>query len=523
MNSQLDEPLFATELDEQQPTSRRSPTAAWKVLVVDDEQSVHDVTRLALRSFEYEGQPLELLHAYSAQEAESLLRTEREIAAALVDVVMETQDAGLRLVQTIREDIGNRLLRIILRTGQPGQAPEGRVIREYDINDYKEKTELTAQRLTTALYAAIRSYADLLTIDTHRRGLEKVISSTANIFRYRDLDEFFSGLLTQLGSVIRPDRDAFYAVTSGFVSGNHESTDGQEVIVAATGRFAGHIGRSVAEVVDADVLQTLHASRHARRTLFCDSACVFYFGNNQGQHGQVYLSGCQCAPNAEIKRMVELFCVNTSIAFENVMLNREIEHTQREIVNMLGTVAEFRSWETARHVERVAAYSEFLAIKLGLDETEARLIRLAAPLHDIGKVAIPDQILEKPGPLSADEYKVMQSHTTLGFDMLRHSDRPILAAAAVIARDHQERWDGSGYPRGVAGENIHLYGRIVAVADVFDALGSERCYKTAWPLSEILAYFRAERGRHFDPQLADILVSHVEEILAIRDAIPGVH
>ncbi len=522
MNSQLDEPLFATELDEQQPTSRRSPTAAWKVLVVDDEQSVHDVTRLALRSFEYEGQPLELLHAYSAQEAESLLRTEREIAAALVDVVMETQDAGLRLVQTIREDIGNRLLRIILRTGQPGQAPEGRVIREYDINDYKEKTELTAQRLSTALYAAIRGYADLLTIDGHRRGLERVIASTANIFRYRDLDDFFSGLMIQLGSMIRPERDSFYT-SAAFVSGNYQSEIGVETMVAGTGRFAAHIGRPIQDVVDQHVYGHLLESRQSQRTLFKEDACVFYFENSQGQHGQVYLAGCGSDLSPELRRMVELFCANTSVAFDNIMLNREIEHTQREIVNMLGTVAEFRSWETARHVDRVAAYSEFLALKLGLDEAEARLIRLAAPLHDIGKIGIPDLILEKPGSLTDEEFEVMKTHATLGHDMLKHSQRPILAAAAVIARDHQERWDGSGYPHGAAGEDIHLYGRIVAVADVFDALGSKRCYKDAWPLEQILEYFRAERGRHFDPRIAELLIEHIDDIVALRDRVPRLH
>lgn len=198
-------------------------------------------------------------------------------------------------------------------------------------------------------------------------------------------------------------------------------------------------------------------------------------------------------------------------------LYREIEETQREVVFTLGTACEFRSKETSNHVRRVAEYSVFLAFESGMDIEEAELIRQASPLHDIGKIAIPDAILNKPGKLTSDEFALMKSHTKIAYDMLHVSERKILKAAAIIASEHHEKWDGNGYPAGKAGTDIHIYGRITALADVFDALGSDRCYKTAWKLDDILEHFRCQRGVHFDPKLVDIFLNNLDAFLYIRD------
>jgi len=202
---------------------------------------------------------------------------------------------------------------------------------------------------------------------------------------------------------------------------------------------------------------------------------------------------------------------------EILALNREIEETQKEVVFTMGAIGEERSRETGNHVKRVAEYSRLLALGLGMDEAEADLIKLASPMHDIGKVAIPDSILKKAGPLSDEEFELMKSHTTLGYNMLKHSERPILKASAIIAFEHHEKWDGSGYPKGLGGTDIHIYGRITALADVFDALGSERIYKRAWKDQDIFELFRQERGRHFDPELVDIFFDKTEKFLRIRN------
>ncbi|NOR25939.1 MAG: HD domain-containing protein [Desulforhopalus sp.] len=210
---------------------------------------------------------------------------------------------------------------------------------------------------------------------------------------------------------------------------------------------------------------------------------------------------------------------------EVVNTNREIINTQKEIVCIMGEIGETRSEETGHHVRRVAEYSRLLAIGCGLSVEEAELIHMASPMHDIGKVGIPDSILTKPGKLTAEEYEIMKTHAKMGYDTLNHSERPILKAAAIIAGEHHEKFDGRGYPNGTAGKAIHLYGRITAVADVFDALGSDRVYKKAWPLAKITALFQEERGKHFDPDLVDFLLANLEQFRDIRirfsDTKPG--
>ncbi len=202
---------------------------------------------------------------------------------------------------------------------------------------------------------------------------------------------------------------------------------------------------------------------------------------------------------------------------EQMRMIREIEDTQREVVFTMGAIGESRSKETGNHVKRVAEYSSIFALHYGLSAYETELIKQASPMHDIGKVAIPDSILNKPARFTADEFEYMKKHAELGYEMLKSSRRDLLKMAAILAHQHHEKWDGSGYPQGLKGEQIHISGRITAIADVFDALGSARVYKPAWEDEQIFKLFRQERGRHFDPQLVDIFFEHVDEFIAVRD------
>lgn len=200
-----------------------------------------------------------------------------------------------------------------------------------------------------------------------------------------------------------------------------------------------------------------------------------------------------------------------------VTIHKELERTQKEIIYKMGEVGESRSLETGNHVKRVAEYSRLLAILAGLGRKNANLIYTASPMHDIGKVGIPDSILLKPGKLTDDEWETMKAHSKIGYEILKDSKRPILKAAALIAYRHHEKWDGSGYPVGVSGKDIHIFARITAIADVFDALGSNRVYKKAWKLEDILEFFKDQRGKHFDPKLVDIFLSNLDKFLLIRD------
>ncbi|PCJ32749.1 MAG: hypothetical protein COA90_02140 [Gammaproteobacteria bacterium] len=203
-------------------------------------------------------------------------------------------------------------------------------------------------------------------------------------------------------------------------------------------------------------------------------------------------------------------------------LSEEIEATQREVVFTMGSIGESRSKETGNHVKRVAEYSYLLAKFYGLSEKECQILKEASPMHDIGKVAIPDAILNKPGRLDDAERKVMDTHARLGYDMLKHSKRLLLKTASIVAYEHHEKYDGNGYPQGNKGEEIHIYGRITALADVFDALGSERVYKAKWSDDKIFSLLREERGKHFDPNLIDIFFDKLDVFLEVRDRLTDI-
>ncbi len=205
-------------------------------------------------------------------------------------------------------------------------------------------------------------------------------------------------------------------------------------------------------------------------------------------------------------------------SIEAALLNQEIEETQKEIIFTMGEIGESRSKETGNHVKRVAEYSYLLARKYGMSHEEADLLKMASPMHDIGKVAIPDEILKKPGKLTEEEFTIMQSHTVIGYNLLKNSSRRILKTAAIVAYQHHEKWNGKGYPEGISGEDIHIFGRITAIADVFDALASDRVYKKAWELDRVINLFKEERGQHFDPELVDILLYNIGEFVKIKEA-----
>jgi putative two-component system response regulator len=198
-------------------------------------------------------------------------------------------------------------------------------------------------------------------------------------------------------------------------------------------------------------------------------------------------------------------------------LNLELVNTQKEIIFTMGVIGENRSKETGNHVRRVALYSEILALGYGLSSEEAKHLKEISPMHDIGKVAISDEILNKPAKFTQNEFEIMKTHSTLGYEILKNSKKELLKNAAIVAYQHHEKWDGSGYPRGLKAEEIHIYGRITAIADVFDALGSNRVYKNIWNDEEIFNLLRKESGKHFEPKLVEIFFDNLNKILKIRD------
>ncbi|PJG57852.1 HD domain-containing phosphohydrolase [Aeromonas cavernicola] len=484
-----------------------TPQGGWKVMIVDDEPEVHHITTITLNKFIFDDRPISFFHAYSAADAKEQLLTNPDIALLLLDVVMETDHSGLDVVKFIRDDLQNKMVRIVLRTGQPGQAPEDDVVNNYDINDYKDKTELTSQKLRTLLRASLRSYRDICILESHRKGLEKVIAASKGIFEKRALRQFVEGAQEQLGALLYLGETQIYDV--------------KQCAYEVRDQLLEPLLPGLSAILLSEAPAILRQAMALKSNIYAPDQMVLYCQNSRHHllfHIEIF------RPLSQIDTgLLSLFTENIVVALENIRLNEVIADNQREIIYRIGELIETRSKESGLHVKRVALYTEQFCLLLGMSEEQSELIKRASPLHDIGKVGIPDAVLQKPGKFTPEEWDVMKTHAQLGQDMLSGSNLTLFQIGATIAGNHHEKWDGNGYPRGLQGTDIPLEGRIVALADVFDALCSDRCYKRAWPLDDVLAFIEQEKGKHFDPTLVTLMMANLDKFLAIRDEYKDVY
>jgi len=326
METPLEDDLLDVIEDEAQPVAAASVVAvldrSWRVLVVDDDAEVHATTAYSLQGAEMLGRRLELAHAHSAAEALALLHHDPDFAVILLDVVMETPDAGLRLVRSIREELGLAMVRIILRTGQPGYAPELAVIRDYDINDYRTKSELTRTRLLTSLYAALRAYGHIQALETSRRGLEQIIDASAELFRRKSLTAFCEGILTQLGGLLDIE-------TSGIVLARKmpaprhlpwlDTAENEPVILAAAGPYRHLSGSPLGHIRDEPLKMLLLATLEQRASVFGEHTTVLHIRGRSGDDLAIFLStGRDLGPID--RQLLEVFSSNVALGFDNASL-----------------------------------------------------------------------------------------------------------------------------------------------------------------------------------------------------------
>jgi response regulator RpfG family c-di-GMP phosphodiesterase len=483
----------------------------WKILVVDDEVGLHEVTRLVLRRMQFQGIPVELLSAHSAKEAEDIIKVIPSIAVAILDVVMENDRAGLDLVHTMRNQYGMKKTRIILRTGNPGLAPPREVIQHFEIDDYRDKTELTADRLFTAVFTALRSFNTLNIIDETSNGLEQIIRSTESLLSYKKSNAaLFLGLLTNLQNV--------QAITQSPLQFNDvigiDYATPQPTICMAQGIYGSLNGKSLEHILDDNLRELLHSHLSSKSIYIGDKGILLGISSPNQCFLAIWIaSEGMLKPHVTYLIQILLERFNSNLAQSS--LQHEILEAQRTALGKLCEAVEMRSKETGQHIHRMAAYSKLLATLYGLPAEQIDLIEAAAPLHDIGKVAIPDSVLNKAGPLTPDEMMVMRTHSQNGYNLLKQSNSRMLQTGAEIALSHHERWDGMGYPNGLKSTDIPLFGRIVNVADVFDALMSKRIYKEAFPLIKTIEIMTDLSGKAFDPELIDLLVKHQHEFESI--------
>lgn len=509
--------LFADEAPDAPLPKEHGARRRWCVLLVDDDAEVHTVTRLALRGFSFQDNDLELLSARSGAEGRAIFEQRNDIALAIIDVVMETEHAGLDLVRYVRNTLENNRTRLVMRTGQPGQAPEDKVIREYDIDDYKEKTELTIQKLRTLMYSKLRAYRDLCVIEEQRDGLSRVLSATARVQNAESLTLFATAVLDQLTSLLHLDGSALYCTVLPATQG----LENESRTLAATGDYVKYSTGTRFSDLPTEVAERFQQVLDTKGPLHFEDAYVVYSAGDHGSSNLLYVNHARTLGKVE-RQLLEVYTHSVAITFENINLQEDLRETQKELVYILADAVEARSKETGAHVKRVALGSELLARLHGLPEDEVMLIKHASPLHDIGKVAIPDAVLHKPGKLDAKEWELMQKHAQFGLDILHRSNRPLMKLGAEIAITHHERWDGTGYPNGLAGAEIPISGRITALIDVFDALSSKRSYKEAWSDAKVMELLQQDRGKQFDPQLMDLLLNNLPAFKAFREQYPDV-
>jgi response regulator RpfG family c-di-GMP phosphodiesterase len=491
----------------------------YKVVIADDDDEIHRVTKVILDYFDFEGRKLEFIDTYSGAETKKVLENNPDTAVVFLDVVMEKENAGLEVVQYLRDDLDNHMTRVILRTGQPGEAPEEEVIKMYDINDYRLKTELTVKRLHTTTYSALRNYRDLKLLEQNKKGLEKIIKASSTLFEHNTLNEFLETILSELSKFSKDQEDMLYIREDGVTLENGvvllEQT-GKHKVIAGTGKF-----ENVDKLNASDNFTLRHVTKWIDKHGISDDlfhkveqGFIIKSRGKSNLNNYIYVETDTTTLDFEL---IELFLSNFSIALDNYILNNMLMSTQKEIVYTLAETVESHFQETGSHIKRIAEMMYEFSLVKGFSYSECDMVKLASSMHDLGKVSIPDRILKKPGKLTEDEYEIMKEHAINGYKILKNADLPIIRIAAEIAWNHHERFDGSGYPRGISGKEIPLYGRMMAIVDVYDAMSHNRIYKKSISQEDTLKYITEQKGLHFDPDLVELFVQNLDTILKNTD------
>ncbi len=508
-----DEILFMDEDEDLVDNSQKKDN--WKVLIVDDEKEIHMVTTHVLKEFNFKDRGIDFFHAYSAEESKKILSENLDIALIFLDVVMETDDAGFKLIEWVREYLENKFIRIVLRTGQPGLAPEKEVIVNYDIDDYRAKTELTAVRLFTTTVASLRAYGIMMDQEENRRTLEALVKTSWSISSSRTADTFLKGLMPQISSFMSLGENTFFSKV--------EKVNGKNVLnsIMGNGRFreiTGDLADRLTEHEHDIVDKALDNGHH----IFEDQVVVGVVLHSDPQNSRlIFIESHEKIKNLDLS-VLKIFLSSLDSAYENIKLSSEVEEAHVDQINMqkslldrLNNVISIRSKETAGHVRRVAETSVLLAKYSGCTADYIETFKTASPMHDIGKIGVPDSILLKPGKLTVQERAIINTHAQLGRDMFEGDESVLIKMIRDVAGTHHERWDGLGYPDGTKGDKIPLAGRITSICDVFDALLSERPYKKALPLDHVVEILLQGRNTHFDPTLLDLFMEHLDEMSEI--------
>lgn len=355
--------MYEFLINDENSDSELTPKNSWPILIVDDEPAIHTVTKFALEDEYFDGKKLSFISAFTAQEAKEILNSRNDIALVLLDVVMEVETAGLDMVAWIREDLNNQLIRIILRTGQPGQAPEKTVILNYDIFDYKNKTELTAQKLFSCVISGLRSYRDVLALSNHSIGLKRVVKSTADLFKKQYVSEYASGVLLQLTSLLYTSADAVLVNLDARKGVDVEP--GNSKIIAAVGDYEQHLGANVSSVLSDQILRDCLDSTQVIYKSIGDREILFSYKTRDDHKTLLCIKFKQCFSSDDLS-LIELFVQSVAIAQERMRFWQETEETLNEMIKLLSGSIEKHAKQGDQYFTGVTKIAMLLAKKHGL-------------------------------------------------------------------------------------------------------------------------------------------------------------
>jgi len=383
---------------------------------------------------------------------------------------------------------------------------------------------LTVQKLISTMYVCLRAHKNIRALNRHKEGLHRVINASQDLFKYHSFTEFLNGMLQQVIALYDVDVDSLY------VRNEKHVVDGMAFIkifdsakvLAGTGKYESMVGEPLNLANCSPSLRTLVEKIEKGQEpemIIREGEFLGIFKQNTDKLIKNYII-LEAEANDENIDLIKLFLTNFSLAIDNFTLNMNVNETQNEIIFRISEIVENRCDSTANHLRRVSKISRLLAEKLSFEPEVADSIALASVMHDVGKIGISDSILLKPGKLTPEEFETMKAHTQIGYNIFKGSKLPLLNMAANIAFYHHERYDGNGYPEKKKGNEIPKECEIVAVADVFDALISTRCYKEKWPINQAIEYMANQRGKQFAPDVVDKLMENIECVLDIVNALP---
>ncbi len=487
----------------------------WKILVVDDEPIIHSVTELVLRDFKFDNRSLVLLSAYSGEEAQKILKEEQDIAVALVDVVMEEDNSGLKLIRWIREILNNKTIRLILRTGQPGVAPEKEIIHRYEINDYKEKTELTDVKLLTALTVAVRGYRDLVELKRNQSGFARILDGAKELWQNNKESALLEIILNQFSALFIDSRDRSLKKDCFTVSRKDDTFH----IKNGCGIYSRMEGKTLRDLEMRHLIEKMALCSHNQPFQYEEPFLVCSLDTRQTSGLFLVMKTDDPLDETDFN-ILGAFLVNSSLAMDYWLLTASKNRSQRNMLIFLSEVIEHHFMENGNHIRRVSEMMYLLSRRIEIDEESSEKWKMASILHDIGKIGIPDHILKKPGKLTSDEFEIMKSHVLIGQKLLSSNQDEFFPDASEIALYHHEKWDGSGYPCGLKGADIPLPARILSIIDVFDALTHDRIYKEAWSVEKALDYISSRKEKDFDPVLVDYFIEILPDLQWVLDEYP---